>query len=166
MRKIQWLGLGLAGALAVSTFAQAAADGKATDFMKAAIKGDNSEIMLGKMAAENPTVSPKVKTFAQMLIDEHGQHLQQAQSVAQSNGIKAPTGPTAGADAESAKLHLLKGTAFDDEFTQYMIRDHQKDIEEFKREAARGDGDVSKFAEQSLPTLRKHLDAALKLEKR
>jgi len=137
MKKTFWLGLGVAGALSISTVADAALDGKASDFLKTAIKGDNSEIMLGKQVAQNPTASERVKTFAQMLIDDHSQH-----------------------------LHMLKGASFDNEFAKYMVADHQKDIAEFKKEAARRDGDVSKLAEESLPTLRKHLNAALKLERR
>lgn len=47
-----------------------------------------------------------------------------------------------------------------------MMTDHQNDIAEFQKQAARRDGDVSRLAEEALPTLRKHLDAALNLQKR
>jgi len=158
--------LAAASVFALSTTARAATDNDSANFLKAAIQGDNSEIMLGKMAVNNPTASPAVKRYGQLLIKDHTEHLQKAQALAQANGIKPPDGPTMGADTESAKLHLLKGDAFDKEFTQYMMSDHQKDIGDFKKEAARSDGDISKFAQESLPTLRKHLDQALDLEKR
>ncbi|HZZ86771.1 MAG TPA: DUF4142 domain-containing protein [Caulobacteraceae bacterium] len=157
----------IAGAVvALATVANGAPDNKGADFLKTAIQGDNSEIMLGRMAAQNATVSPGVKQFAQMLVDDHSAHLKKVQSLAQAQGVKPPTGPMAAADVESAKLHLLKGDSFDKEFIQYMVNDHQKDIADYQQEAARHDGDVSKLAQATIPTLRKHLDAALKLQKR
>ena len=166
MTKIPMMLLAAASVFALSTAARAATDNDGANFLKAAIQSDNSEIMLGKMAAENPTASLAVKRYGELLIKDHSEHLRKAQALAQANGIKPPSGTTLGADSESAKLHLLKGDAFNKEFAQYMMSDHQKDIGDFKKEAARHDGDVSKFAEQSLPTLRKHLDGALGLEKR
>jgi putative membrane protein len=158
--------LAIAAALGIAAGASAAPDSQGADFLRAAIQGDNSEIMLGKMAVQNQSASPRVKHFAQMLIEDHSQHLQKAQALAKAQGVEPPNGPNMGADTESAKLHMLSGASFDKEFAQYMINDHQKDIGDFKKEAARHDGDISKFAEASLPTLRKHLDTALALEKR
>jgi putative membrane protein len=158
--------LALASALGLASAASATPNSQGDDFLKAAIQGDNSEIMLGKMAVQNQTASPRVKHFAQMLIDDHSQHLQKAEALAKAQGVQPPNGPTVGADTESAKLHLLSGASFDKEFAQYMINDHQNDIGDFKKEASRHDGNISRFAEASLPTLRKHLDTALALEER
>ena len=48
-------------------------DNDGANFLKTAIEGDNSEIMLGRMAMQNPTTSPAVKRFSRMLIEDHTQ---------------------------------------------------------------------------------------------
>jgi putative membrane protein len=52
---------------------------------------------------------------------------------------------------------------FDKEFTRVMVEDHQKDIAEFKNEAANGHGPVQQLAAETLPTLEKHLQIAKSL---
>lgn len=158
--------IAMASALAVAQVAVAASNPSPADFLKAAVQADNSEIMLGRMAEQNQTASPGVRDYARMLVEDHTANLQKAQALAKEHGVNPPSGPTVGADAESAKLHLLSGAAFNKEFTRYMIGVHQDAITTFRAEAAHHDGDVSRFAEATVPTLRKHLNAALNLEKR
>jgi putative membrane protein len=61
------------------------------------------------------------------------------------------------------KLAKLSGPEFDHAFAREMVADHQNDIREFKREAAKKGDPTADFAAQILPTLQKHLDAAKKL---
>jgi putative membrane protein len=44
------------------------------------------------------------------------------------------------------------------------IEDHKKDIAAYEKEA-QGTGPVAEMAQQTLPTLKKHLEAAQKLQK-
>ena len=53
---------------------------------------------------------------------------------------------------------------FDKEFIQVMVADHQKDIAEFKKQAASGRGPAEQLAAQTLPTLEKHLRIAAPLK--
>lgn len=65
------------------------------------------------------------------------------------------------ADAEQHKLAGLHGQAFDREFVQYMVHDHQDDISDFQGESTSGDpAEVRKLAQRTLPVLRKHLQTA------
>lgn len=64
------------------------------------------------------------------------------------------------AQQEMTKLQKLSGSEFDKEFARLMVKDHEKDIAEFKKEAASGKGSVQNFASQSLPTLEEHLRIA------
>ena len=128
------------------------------EFLSEAIKGDNSEIALGKLAADKGG-SVNVKTFGRVLITDHTQHLQQVSMLAKQMGVASPTESTPEAQQEQAKLNGLSGEAFDREFVNHMIMDHQKDIAEYKDEA-KGDSPVAKLAAQSVPVLEKHLQLA------
>ncbi len=158
--------IALALAIGAASPALAALDSKSADFLRTAIKGDNSEIMLGRQALRNPTASPAVRRYGRMLIRDHSQALQQADAMAQANGVRPPTGPTIAAQAESAKLRTLRGPAFDQEFAKYMVNDHRRDLTDFRQQADMRAGPVSKLAASTIPTLRKHLNAALDLRRR
>jgi putative membrane protein len=59
------------------------------------------------------------------------------------------------------KLQGMSGSDFDKAYMEAMVKDHQKDIDEFQREADSGkDADVKSFASETLPTLREHLQMA------
>jgi len=158
MRRMLMLGAAASAALGLATAASAAANG---DFIRDAIKGDNSEIMLGRMAAHRAT-SPEVRAYGRQLMQDHNQGLRQAAFVAQRLGVPTPAGPSAEARMEQAKLSVLVGRNFDREFVRYMIRDHQKDIADFQQQA-NGEGPTARFARQTLPTLHRHLDMATRL---
>ena len=47
-----------------------------------------------------------------------------------------------------------------------MVDDHKEDVQKFQRIADKGrDSDVKKFAADTLPTLKEHLDLAQKTDK-
>ncbi len=62
------------------------------------------------------------------------------------------------------KLSGMSGTDFDQEFVNYMVQDHQKDIAEFTKEVDAKDGKVSNLATKQLPVLKKHLAIAQSLQ--
>ncbi|CDX28689.1 putative outer membrane protein [Mesorhizobium sp. ORS 3359] len=139
--------------------AQAKSDG---DFLKDAIKGDNSEVMLGKLAQKNG--GKAVKSFGHTLQKDHAKAKRQAAALARKLGVDVPGDLTDEAIQEQQKLQGLSGAAFDNEFAPYMVSDHQKDVSEFEDEAKSGQGDVANLAKKTLPTLRKHLKLAQSLE--
>ncbi len=60
----------------------------------------------------------------------------------------------------------LKGAAFDHKYVQEMVAGHTKAIAIYKKEAADAQNPALKsYAEQTLPTLEKHLDGAKSLLK-
>lgn len=132
------------------------------EFLRKAIKGDNSEIMLGHIA-EMRGASPAVRHFGHTLIVDHMMAREQAMRVASRMGAPPPEGPTREAMMERDRLSGMGGPAFDHEFVRYMIDDHRKDIGDFRMEADAMNGPVSRIARQQLPTLRKHLDIAMSI---
>jgi putative membrane protein len=127
-------------------------------FLTEAIQGDLAEVSVGKLAQENGQAD-NVKRFGQMLEQDHGDHLKQAEQIAEQMGVTAPNSPSTKQQAVHDKLEKLSGSAFDKEFRQAMVRDHQEDIAKYRREA-KSKGPLAQFAQQTVPTLEKHLKQA------
>ncbi len=75
-----------------------------------------------------------------------------------------PSQPSARHQATKDELSKLAGEQFDNAYMAEMLKDHQKDVAEFRRasESAK-DPDVKNFAAQTLPTLQDHLKQAQSL---
>ena len=127
-------------------------------FLTEAIQGDLAEVNVGKLAQEKGQADD-VKQFGQMLAQDHGDHLKQAEQMAEQMGINPPNSPSVKQQAIHEKLEKLSGSAFDKEFKQAMVKDHQEDIAKYRREA-KGKGQLAQFAQQTVPTLEKHLKQA------
>lgn len=133
-------------------------------FLRDAIKGDNSEVALGHLAAQKG-MSDGVKSFGNTLATDHAAAKDQVATVATSMKVKVTDDMTPEARKEMRKLDKLSGAAFDKEFVAYMVKDHEKDVMEFKAKAAGGKSDVAMLASKQLPTLEQHLKTAQSLEK-
>jgi putative membrane protein len=155
----------LTGLLLAGTSAAIADPPSREDFLKDAIKGDNSEIRLGGLAARDAG-SPAVRAYGRTLVRDHTKAKAQASRVAERFGVSPPGGAMMKADAEYVKLKAMSGRSFDREFVSYMVDDHKQDIHDFREFARRHRGPVAQLAEMQLPTLQKHLDIAQSLMKR
>ena len=128
-------------------------------FVTDAIKGDNGEVAIGKLAAAKAS-KQAAKDFGQMLVADHGSHKQKLVALASKAGIPATEDPSDEAKTNLEKLEALQGAEFDKEFKRMMVADHQKDIAKYEKQAASGDAETSALAKETLPTLRKHLETA------
>lgn len=131
-------------------------------FLDEAVEGDLSEVNEGKLAQQNGS-SEDVKQFGQMLEQDHGQHLQKSQQMAQQMGVTPPTSPNAKEKKMYDRLSKQHGAKFDKDFAKAMVKDHKQDIAKYEREA-KGKGPLASFAQQTIPTLRKHLQTAQSIE--
>jgi putative membrane protein len=154
-----------AAVIAASALASAAAaqDGGERHFLDDALKGDNSEMMLGQMAAERGG-SPALRDYGRALHDDHANARAQVVPLARQAGVSISDQPMPEASHEQRKLETLHGRAFDREFASYMVNDHRKDISEFEKQAHKR-GPAADLAKQTLPTLRKHLAMAQRLSR-
>jgi putative membrane protein len=150
------IGLGAGTAFAQTTGNTASKADEA--FIKEAVQGDLAEVDMGKLAQEKAQ-SPAVKDFGKMLEQDHGEHLQKTRSKAQELGVNAPDAPSAKQKAMHDKLSKLSGTQFDEQFAQAMVADHKEDIRGYEKQA-KSKGPLADFAQQTLPTLQKHLQTA------
>jgi putative membrane protein len=152
----------ITSALLISSTAIAGSSSR-EDFLKDAIRGDNSEIKLGQLAARDGG-SRAVRAYGRTLVADHSKGKAQAAQVAKQLGVEVPSRAMLKADAEYLKLRALSGRSFDREFVGYMIDDHKQDIQTFRQIAQAHRGPVGKLAEQQLPTLRKHLKIAEQIQ--
>ena len=121
-------------------------------FMKKAAKGGMMEVTMGKVAEQNAQ-SDDVKSFGKRMVTDHSKANDELKSIASKKGVQLPS-----------KEHSGKWTS-DKAYMDMMIKDHEKDLAEFKEEASSGsDPDVKKFADDTAKIVQEHLDAAKEIQ--
>jgi putative membrane protein len=132
-------------------------------FVMEAAMGGMAEVELGRLAAERGS-SDSVKQFGQRMVDDHSRANTELMQLTSARGINVPTSLDAKHQAMMTKMSQLSGAAFDREYAKEMVKDHQKDVSLFQKQAMRGaDADVKAFAARTLPTLQEHLRMAREL---
>jgi putative membrane protein len=134
-----------------------AADIPDLSFYRAAAEGGLAEVEMGNMAQQQAR-SGNVKEFGAMMVKDHSAANEKLKAIAESKNITLPANTSVEEMAAKAKLKVLSGPSFDKSYIKGMIKDHQEDIAEFKKEATSGrDPDARAFATATLPTLEAHL---------
>jgi putative membrane protein len=129
-------------------------------FVMEAANGGMAEVELGKLAADKAS-SDEVKKFGQRMVDDHGKANDELKKLAENKNITLPTAPDAKHKATMDRLSKLSGESFDRAYMQEMLKDHRKDVNEFRTESKSGkDPDVKAWAAKTLPTLEEHLKLA------
>lgn len=135
-----------------------------SQFAKQAAEGGLLEVQLGQLA-EQKASNPQVKQFGQRMVTDHTKLNNELMSIASRDNMTLPTQLTGKDKAQYDKLASLSGTQFDRAYMRDQVRDHQKDISEFQKEANNGSNpDLKNFASQSVPTLQEHLMLAQNAE--
>ena len=104
-------------------------------FLRKAIEGGLAEVQLGQLAAQKAT-SNDVKAFGQKMVTDHTVLNDKLKSLADSMGVMSPQRINKKDQAEYDKLKDLSGNDFDTEYLTYAVKDHHKDLHEFRQEAA------------------------------
>jgi putative membrane protein len=126
-------------------------------FYRDAAEGGMAEVAMGNLAQQKAQ-SPTVKDFGAQMVKDHSAANEKLKALAQSKNITLPANPSVDEMEAKSKLQVLSGQSFDKSYIQGMIKDHEEDIAEFKKEAASGqDPDARAFASATLPTLQAHL---------
>ena len=144
-------------------WAQGKTDKASQTFITKAIQGNLAEVSMGQLAQQQGE-SADVKSFGQQLVTDHSAANQRATSLASQLGVTPPSEPSKKQKSDAAKMEKMSGAAFDRAFAQHMVADHKKDIRDFEKQAKKNDA-AGQYAQQTLPTLRKHLETAQSLGK-
>lgn len=142
-----------------------AAQTHADAFMEKAIQGNLAEIKAGQLA-EQKGATEGVRQFGEVLVQDHSKANQKAMTAAASMGVTPPAEPNAKQQAEYERLASLSGRKFDKAFVKAEVKDHRKDIAEYKKQAKSTNSPASTYASASLPVLHKHLRIAETLERK
>jgi putative membrane protein len=95
------------------------------------------------------------------MVDDHSRANSELMQLASGKGITLPTTLDAKHQSLIAKMSALSGAEFDRAYAKEMVKDHNKDVALFQRQASRGaDADLKTFAQKTLPTLQEHLSMA------
>lgn len=137
--------------------AKMAMDEKDKDFMMEAGKGGMDEVAMGKMA-EKQGQSSEVKDFGKRMVTDHSKANKELMALAKKKGVTLDT---------SSKPEKMSDSDFDKSYMDEMVKDHEKDVAAFEKEAKNGqDADVKAWAKQTLPTLKSHLKMAKEVQKK
>lgn len=133
-------------------------------FMVNAASGGMAEVELGKLALKR-SHNANVRSFGQMMITDHSKANRKLIALADSNRISLPQYP--GKDEQKLSDDLMKksGSNFDETYVDAMVKDHQKDIKDFQKEAQNAKNpEIKAFAQNTLPVLQKHLSAVTAIQ--
>jgi putative membrane protein len=122
------------------------------------------EVEAAKLAASKAS-SPEVKSFANLMVDDHTKANSELAQLATAKGVELPSSMPRAKSLQLEKLAKLSGDKFDREFAHEVgIEDHKKDIKLFEKQSKDAkDPELKAWIDKTLPTLRAHLEAAAKL---
>jgi putative membrane protein len=117
-------------------------------FMMNAAKGGMMEVEKGKMAAQNAQ-NADVKKFGNRMVTDHSKANNELMALAKEEGVSLPSSKSAGKWKS------------DKDYMDDMVKDHEKDLAEFQKEAQNGtDPDVKAFAAKGAKMVSSHLKMA------
>ena len=127
-------------------------------FVSKALEGDNTEVQLGQLAQQK-SQSTDVKQLAQKLVSDDSQMNEKwFKPVAQQLGISEPKSPSKKDKKTVEKLQGLSSTDFDSQYLTMVLKDHQKDLKDFKDEAQSAQNpNVKQVAEQGANIISQHI---------
>ena len=128
-------------------------------FLRDAIRGDYSEMTLGRLI-QSRGATVQVRNYGATLARDHGIGLRQARAAAARAGLHIAVTMVPEARNEMYRLQHMRGRAFDLEVRRYMVNDHRNDIADFREQARSGDRITAPLAAATLPVLRRHLTLA------
>lgn len=134
-------------------------------FVRKAAAGGMAEVELAMLAMQRSTSDP-VKRLAQRIESDHKRANAELKSIASSRNLSMEPEPMPDHAAAKTRLEKLSGASFDRAYLDTMVKDHQKTIKEFERQASAGsDAELKAFAAKTLPDLKAHLQMTMDAQK-
>ena len=129
-------------------------------FLKEAASGGMTEVELGQLAKQKGT-DQSVRNFGDRMVTDHQKANDELKQIASSKGATIPTEVAHGDRTTIDKLEKATGAEFDKEYAAAMVKDHRKDVKEFKDAADDvKDPELKAFAQKTVGTLQEHLRLA------
>ena len=130
------------------------------DFAVKAADAGLAEIELGKLALEKATAQ-RIKDFAQQMVSDHQKANEELMAIATRLNITLPPVVSEDHVDKQRKLRDKSGEAFDEDYMDLMVKDHDRAVSLFEDAASDArNADLQAFAAKTLPTLKKHFEEA------
>ena len=134
-------------------------------FAVVAADGGMLEVALGKMAEEKGATK-QIKALGAMMVKDHSKANMELKATAKTKNITLPESMSEKCQKKVADLSSKSGSDFDKAYVDLMVSDHKEDIDDFSKEAEKGnDKDLSEWAKAKVPTLQHHLMMAEEAKK-
>jgi putative membrane protein len=125
-------------------------------FVKEAAEGNLAEVQLGHLAQQRAS-SDAVKQFGQRMATDHSSANDELKQLASQKNVQMPTALDRTHQRLYDRLAKLSGADFDRAYMKEMVKDHDKDVKAFQKEANSGrDPDIKAWASKTLSTLQDH----------
>ena len=135
------------------------------EFAMDAAKGGNTEVAASQ-AALSQAQNPRVKDYAQMIVNDHTKANQELKSIASQKGLTLPDSTDPKKKDAMANLQKMSGPSFDKQYMAMMVKDHQETVNKFQMATQKcDDSDLKTWAAGKLPALKMHLDSAQAIQK-
>lgn len=129
-------------------------------FLKKAAEMQQAQISLA-LLVDGRAASTRVKEFADHMIADHKRISREIQEMAGAKGVQLPKELSDEHKQKLKELTKLSGHAFDREYMQYILWDHQRDVQEFEESMQTAeDPDVLHWSYRTLPMFRAHVEEA------
>jgi putative membrane protein len=126
-------------------------------FVMAAARGSEREVEMGELAKDKGQSIP-VREFGARMVTDHGQAVRELRQLAASKGVHLSNTKTGREEPSMERLTKLSRPEFDREYANTMLKDHEKDVAEFRRMAQQArDPDLKAWVQKTLPTIEGHL---------
>ena len=126
-------------------------------FVMKAGEGGDAEVALGKLAETNG-YSTEVKSFGHRMVEDHTRANQELIDIAKDKDVQLSHELKGEMKEMYEKLAKLNGPEFDKHYIQHMVKDHEEDVELFKKEVESGnDPKLKEFAGKTLRVIEQHL---------
>ncbi|WP_053845540.1 DUF4142 domain-containing protein [Paracidovorax avenae] len=130
-------------------------------FLDDAAHNGHAEVKSSQLALQKAQ-NPKVRAFAQQMVDDHTRANQELAALAAGKNVRVPEGPPLVQEGKLKLLGTADGADFDKRYMESMgLQAHRDTIELFEKGARDArDPEVKAFAQKTLPKLRQHLEMA------
>jgi len=131
-----------------------------SEFAAKAAVGNMAEVALGRLGVER-ALRADVKQFAQRMIDDHTQALDELRNLASQKSLALPGAGGKSQRSAESKLGKLSGVEFEREFMEVMIKNHNDALDLFQHEATHGDeAEMKQWAAKTVDAIKEHLRMA------
>jgi putative membrane protein len=132
-------------------------------FMTTAAISDRFEIQSSQIAMQQAR-SDEVKEFAESMVEDHSGTTEDLLEFAQDKGVRLPDQVDARHQQLLAQLQQAPAGSFDATYVQQQVQAHREAVQLFEQYAQSGDDEeLKEWAEDTVPTLREHLQEAQQL---